>query len=141
MSITKDFSLALYTKFSSSNSLNTLLNGRLYKEMAPQTPQVYPYATYHLISGTHEWGFREDYENLTVQINLYSNKNSSSEIEDLFDALVLLFDWCTLAIPDQRFLFMRRESANLFRDEDEIFIYAVTYRIRFYTNTNFTPKV
>jgi hypothetical protein len=130
----KDLTTALMTKFTATwggdhNTLYNLTNGQMFKERALQeaTP---PYVVYHIISDVPEWNFCSDFEKVRIQFNLYSNEESSTEIENLYAALQSLFDWTTLTVTGWKHIWMKRELARLSRDpEDDDWFYTVDYEI------------
>ena len=130
----KNLSIALTTKFTETvgglhNSLYLLIPNKLYKERAKQTA-VLPYAVYHIVSDVPEWTFNTFFEKVRIQFDLYSDQESSSQVEDMYTALKALFDWCTLAITGNVHVYMRRELARLSRDPvDDCWAYQIDYEI------------
>ena len=117
-----------FTGTTGDGSLYAELGGRLHFSEAPQGT-VYPYCVYHLISDVPSWTFDADMENYLIQFNLYSEKNSSTEINTAFTALTTnLYDWCTLNIDGYSHIYMKREFSNLTRESD-IWNYFIQYRI------------
>jgi len=122
---------AIYELFNTlPNYFNEAVGGRLYKEMAP-TPVAYPYSTYHIISNIEEWNFYEEYNSVLVQFNVYSKLNSSVEVENISGYVKDLYNWCTLDMDG--FMYMRLENSNVFMDDDNIWIYALTFRVYYQT--------
>ena len=116
----------IWDKYDGS-ALESEINGMFFTE-APQG-QTYPYCVYHLISDVPSWTFDADMENYLIQFNLYSDKNSSTEINTAFTALTTnLYDWCTLNIDGYHHIYMKREFSNLTRESD-IWNYFVQYRL------------
>ena len=131
--MTKNLSLALYTKFNEQtggvyNDFHVKLVGKLFKEVAPQDA-TYPRATYHILTNTHEWSFKEDYSNVLVQFNIYTKDSSSSRAEDIAKACIDLYRWCQLTITDHDFVYMRDENSVLFQDSDGIWVYSIQFRV------------
>lgn len=130
----KNLKTAIYTKFTElivgvHNSFYNAVSGKLYFERAPANA-VLPYAVYHLISDVTTWNFSHDFEEVRIQVDLFSSSDSSSEVEDLYTALKALFDWCSLNITGSTCIYMRRENARLSRDpQDDNWTYNVDYQI------------
>jgi hypothetical protein len=131
----KTLSEALWNKFSAVdiNSVHTDLyiatKGQLYKERAKQNA-ILPYVVYHIISDVPEWNFCSDFEKVRIQFDLYSEANSSTEVEDLYAKLKSLFDWQTLTIVGWDHVYMKRELARLSRDPTEdVWTYNADYEI------------
>lgn len=122
---------SIYNKFKSNTgagSLYVLLDSHLHFTEAPQGTE-YPYGVYHLISDVPSWTFDADMENYLIQFNLYSEKNSSTEINTAFTALTGLYDWCNdLNTSGYSNIYMKREFSNLTRESD-IWNYFIQYRI------------
>lgn len=130
----KTLSEALWNRFNvTENAVHTTLytatNGQFYKERAKQNALL-PYVVYHIISDVPEWNFCSDFEKVRVQFDLYSENNSSTEVEDLYAKLKSLFDWQTLTIVGWDHVYMKRELARLSRDPvDDVWTYNVDYEI------------
>ena len=131
----RNLTTALLTKFNEltyegvHNSFWISVNGILRKERAEQK-DVPPYAVYHIISDVPSFTFSSEFETVRIQFDLYSLKESSSEIEDMYTNLKSLFDWCELTISGNTHLYMRRELARLSKDPtDDCWTYSVDYMI------------
>ena len=130
----KKLTTALMTKFNETdggvhNSLYTLVSGKMYKERAPQDAAP-PYIVYHIISDVPDWTFDTDFERVRIQFNLYSDEESSSEVEDIYAALRSVYEWKELTVEDWSHVYMRRELARLSKDpEDDMWVWAVDYEI------------
>jgi len=124
---------SLYNKFTGSTGAGSLyveLDGHLHFSEVPQGT-AYPYGVYHLISNVPSWIFGTDentMENYIIQFNLYSEKNSSTDINTAFLALTNLYDWCDLDTSGYSNIYMKRELSNLTKESD-IWNYFVQYRI------------
>jgi len=126
---------AIFSKFKTPTSdLYSRIGGRLFLGEAPQGAE-YPHVVYFLISGTTDWDFGAtmNFDEMVIQFNLFSNKNSASEVNNMYDNLKTLYDWCTLS-PGVGYtsIYMRREFSNLLRDTEEgVWMYSVQYRVLF----------
>lgn len=118
--------LGIYTKFSNDAALSGAVTGMYFIE-APQG-SVYPYIVYHKITGTPDWTFSEDMENVIIQFNIFDDHSSSTTINDIYTKLTALFDWCSLTITNWDSIYMKRELDNLTKEND-IWNYFVQYRL------------
>lgn len=125
---------SIYKKFTDSkgstgaDALYDKLTGGLHFSEASQGAE-YPYGVYHLISDVPSWTFDADMENYLIQFNLYSEKNSSTEVNTAFTALTNLYDWCkNLDTSGYSNIYMKREISNLTKESD-IWNYFIQYRI------------
>jgi hypothetical protein len=129
-----EISKAIYSKFNATvggihNSIYTSVGGRFYKGFAPSGTS-FPYITYDTISTTPDRTFTSFFEHERIQVNLWSNSESSLEVENMYTYLTSLYDWCSLTISGYTHLWMQREMARLQREEDEnfsIWHYVVDY--------------
>jgi len=132
----KELSTAIMTLFNAMsagvhNSFWDSVGGRLYKEQAPQNT-AFPYATYHIITVTPEAtiGGKNDSEDFVIQFNLFSNVPTSSlEVENMYTALRALFDWVNLELTSYYCNYFRWNWARQYQDPDQVWIYAVQYRV------------
>jgi hypothetical protein len=135
----RNLTTALMTYFNKTeggvhNSFWISITGKLRKEKAEQTDTL-PYAVYHIISDVPSWTFSSDFEDVRIQFDLYSQLESSSQIEDMYTNLKALFDWCSLTVTGSTHLYMRRESARLTKDpEDSVWHYSVDYTTKLELN-------
>ena len=106
-------------------SLSASLTG-LWNTQAPQDV-VFPYGVFQLISDVPDWTFTEDFEDILVQFNLFSETSDPVEMCDLFELLKTAFDFLDLSIANYETVSMIRENAILTRDD--YWQYNVTYRI------------
>jgi len=127
-----DLFAAIITHYSTDPLEASDLTG-LYNTQAPQDA-VFPYAVFTLISDVPEWTFSEDFENVLVQFNIFSNTSSPVEICALYEllkgdvALGTGFDFLDLPVTDYEIVSLIRENAILTRIEG-IWQYNVTYRM------------
>lgn len=130
----KNLTTAIYSKASGS-SFMTALGSRLYKGRAPQGT-TYPFAVFFVVSNTPQKTFSEDYENVIVQFSLFSSVSGTTEIENLYTYLKVLYDECSLTITGATLVWMKRNNA-VFLVEDhttptgtaQVFAYHVDYSI------------
>lgn len=101
------------------NSFYTAIGGRLYFKVAPQDTS-YPYSTFHIGPEVYDYMFKENFDNVIVQFNIYSTQKSSVEVGNATRYLKSLFDWCKLVVSDFTFLKMERiySTIDWFQEED-----------------------
>ena len=118
------------TKFNSltgglHNSLHIAVGGRLHNEGAPlNTPS--PFISLHEISDMYEYNFTDDFENVLIQFNIYSN--TIPELNTLFGYMKTLFDNCSLSVSGYSHVYMRREQSYKMK-RDDYYQRTVEYRI------------
>ena len=122
----KDLFKAIYTRFTATptTALYTALGGRLYNTGAP-VGSLLPLAVMSLITNISD----QLMEKCTVQISLFSDKASDTEIFALYDALIALYDNCDLPLlghPSN--LGMERGHSVLFKEEG-VWQYVVEYEV------------
>jgi len=128
----------IFRNFSSSSgatkkAIYTDLGGRLYLAAAPPGT-TFPYGTYHLISNSHEWQMRDDYENADIQFNLYVASEKATTIMNYYDDLNTAFDGKPLTCTGYDTVHCNRTLSHLSRFDDVIpgkavWQYAVEYEV------------
>ena len=109
-----------------ATSISNSLTG-LYNTEAPQDAE-FPYCVFQLISDVPDWTFTEDFENVLLQFNLFSDESSPAQICILFELLKTAFDFVDLPIDNYKTISLVRENSILTRLED-VWQYNSTYRI------------
>lgn len=130
----KNLTTAIYGKLAGS-TLFGYVQGRLYKNRAPEGAP-YPYLVYAVIVGDPEYTFSENYEDVTVQFDIFSKDASTTEIENIFTALTALFDNISFNPTAERVLEMQRQSYSLTSEEHyvttaeiQVYHYTVDYNV------------
>ncbi|MCK5601958.1 hypothetical protein KAR91_08820 [Candidatus Pacearchaeota archaeon] len=96
---------------------------------------VYPYAVFSMISNVADFTFEEDFEDVLIQFNLYSDTSSVEEISDLFEllkgdtSLGEGFDFKDLNITDYGAVSLVRQNATLIKEE-KIWGYSIVYEFK-----------
>ena len=80
-------------------------------------------------SDMNEYTFTTNFENVQYRFDLFSTDESMQEIGDMFTYCKALFDWCRLTIDNYTHLYMRREGANLIKDDRPAWQLTVNYMI------------
>jgi len=115
----------LYNKYLSNAALKAVITGFYFTE-APQDA-VMPYVVYHLVSNVADWTYTEDMENSLIQFSIFDDHSSSTTINDIYEKLTALFDWCVLTVEGYSHIYMKREFNILTRGND-IWEYVIQYR-------------
>ena len=115
----------LYNKYLSNAALKAAITGFYFTE-APQDA-VMPYVVYHLVSNVADWTYTEDMENSLIQFSIFDDHSSSTTINDIYEKLTALFDWCVLTVEGYSHIYMKREFNILTRGND-IWKYVIQYR-------------
>lgn len=131
----KDLFTAIYTKFATTpySSFYNAVTG-LFIETAPQNID-YPYATYHLVSNSHDYSWTSTFEEAAIDFNLISDSTAGVlEITQLYEKLKEVYDDCALSVTGYNHLRMRRENAwlNSFpttKPDRTLYQYTVQYNI------------
>ncbi|KKN57514.1 hypothetical protein LCGC14_0561310 [marine sediment metagenome] len=89
---------------------------------------VFPYATVSIVGGVADWTFTEDFEDVLIQFNLFSETPACTEVGAAFTALKVAFDKHDLTIVGYETVSFERGNANLIR-VDKKWQYIVTYMI------------
>jgi len=130
----KALSTAIVSKLTGS-TLNTYINGRLYKNKAPLKPE-FPYAVFSLISDVPDNVFAQKGETYLIQFDLFSIASGSTEIEDMYTNLKSLYDDCSLSPTGELVCGFERVNAILLTDDmvtppgaQTLWHYAVDYEV------------
>lgn len=112
----------------SGSALKNSLTGGLYNTLAPQDVS-FPYAVFQLISDVPDWTFTEDFEEIVIQFNIFSDQSSPVQVCALFELLKADFDFVDLTVVNHETVSVVREGGILTKDERDVWQYNVTYRI------------
>ena len=119
----------IYTKFNAANTFKTAVGSRLYTRYAPQGT-AFPYAVLDIVTGIGDWNFTQEFDDIDVQINLYSKSTSETEIGTLYSTLRALYDDCALTVVGYEHLFMQYDQYwSLSNPDENIRQYTVQYNI------------
>ncbi len=131
----KALTTALYSKFTAltagvHNDFYNDIGGRLYDTQADQDAPM-PYAVYLVVSDVPEYAFvNKPSEERQIQISLFSNASSSTEIKDMYTHCKALFDNASLTISGaSQLLIDRIGSDGPTKDEDGNWQLDIDYRI------------
>lgn len=116
-------------------TLNTAIGGRLYKIRAPQGVTA-PYIVFFVINDVYNPTFTEDIEEVLIQFSIFSEASGTTEIEDIYDKLKLVYDNQTFAPTGNTVWIMQRQNATLTSGEADVeagtgeyFQYDVDYEV------------
>lgn len=105
---------AVYNHFTSTSTgarkaIYTDVGGRFYLLEAPENP-TFPYITYQIIAASHEWNFNTDYEDITMQFNIFSDAVLPTSIMNMYGDLDTCFNNARLNTSGYSHLFMVRKG-------------------------------
>ena len=102
---------------------------KLYFTKAPDS-STYPYCVYTIVANTTWDKFAERGEEVLIQINAYSDKNSSTEVNTMRSAITDVFDDAKLDVSGYDTVSCVREFAFIDLDVDnKIWQYSIQYRV------------
>lgn len=116
----------IYNKYNASVDFKNSIIGLFYS-VAPQGT-LFPYVVYHLLTGTPNNTYTEKAENVIIEFLICSDKNSSSEIDTIYDYLDALYDDCALTVSGYNSIYVSRESFEGAEFEDGVWNKYVLYR-------------
>ncbi|MCK9597714.1 MAG: DUF3168 domain-containing protein [Sphaerochaeta sp.] len=130
----KELSTAIFSKLSGS-ALSAHIGNRLFKGRAPEGAE-YPYAVYIIVSNSPEKTFSEDFENTIIQFSLFSAASGSTEVEDMYEDLIALYDECAMTLTSSTLVWMKRTNATLMIEDHttpagtvQVWHYAVDFEV------------
>ena len=116
-------------------TLATAIGSRMYKNRAPQGV-VAPYIVFFVVSDVYTPTFSEDIEQVILQFSIFSEASGTTEIEDIYDKLKLVYDNQTFAPTGNTVWIMTRQNATLTSGEADVaagtgeyFQYDVDYEV------------
>ena len=112
----KELFTGIYSKYNGNEALKAAITGFYFTE-APQDAAM-PYVVYNLVSNVPDWTYTEDMENSLIQFSIFDDHSSSTTINDIYEKLTALFDWCVLTIEGYSHIYMKREFNILTRGND-----------------------
>lgn len=125
---------AIMTAFNADTTMKAaLVNGLHNIEVPQETP--YPYGTYELISSEPQRTFGDgEYEYDIIGFQLFSESDSTNEIDAMYNATDAVYDKGTLTITGFTFVSMLRIARDLTKDEDGVNIYTIDYEVIYKKN-------
>jgi len=128
----KNLSTGIMTLFNVTNSFNTAIGGRLFKQRVPAGTSL-PYATFKL-SPTQDDTFKDTITDVWILFSLFSGLSSTLEIENMHTYLKALFDDTQFTVTDNQVITMIYKSSELIdvpadveSGSEEIWQYDVDY--------------
>ena len=130
----KNLTTKIYSMISGT-TLATAIGSRMYKNRAPQGV-VAPYIVFFVVSDVYTPTFSEDIEQVIIQFSIFSEASGTTEIEDIYDKLKLVYDNQTFAPTGNTVWIMTRQNATLTSGEADVaagtgeyFQYDVDYEV------------
>jgi len=121
---------ALYARFETTTLHDKITE---FYNTEAREDAVFPYGTFSLPSNVPDWTFSENFEDVLIQVRLFSESSNAGEITEAFVALKAAFDFFDLVIAGHETISLVREPANLLRIEGR-WVYDITYRIKIQIN-------
>lgn len=125
---------SIVSKYIGNSALKTATPGGLHFSEAKQGTKM-PFSVYDIISLIPNYTFKENYEGATVQFAVYSDKSDCAEVNDIFDKLITVFDWCSLTITGYTSTYMQRTFSHIERNTDDpqlrYWQYVIQYELDF----------
>ncbi len=113
---------AIFTRWTAEMAGRALYNTEADSEAA------FPYSTVSIIAGVSDWTFTEEFEDILIQFNLFSDTPAMTEVGNIFEALKSAFDFHDLVIVGYETVSLERGNANLVR-VDQRWQWIITYRL------------
>lgn len=114
---------AIFTRWDAEMAARVLYNTEAIEEA------TFPYSVVSIITDNPDWTFTEDFEDVLIQFNLFSDDPVCTEIGATFAALKAAFDKYDLVISDGTTISLERGPANLIRTEG-VWQLNVSYKIK-----------
>ena len=124
----------IYEKLAGT-SLEGYIADRLYKGRSIESSE-YPFVEFAVVDGNPEYTMSENFEDVTIQFDIFSATNSADEVEDIFTALTDLYDNAVLTPTSETGIYMWRSNFNLISEEhtvrvatQQVWHYSIDYNI------------
>ena len=119
----------IFARYNAANSFKTACTGGLHLGTASQDASM-PYAVYQIVTGRPEYYFRNNFEVVHIQFDIYASTNAARQ--DLYTKLTARFDNCKPAVTGYDTLIMQRvlQIPSELGDEGRVYRYTVEYMIR-----------
>jgi len=116
---------AIKDKWDASGTLNS---NKLFFESAPQKTPM-PYVVYLQVTGIPDYTMNTRIEDDRLQFSIFSSKNSSVEVQDIYEKLIAVFDDVVLAIPGYDPVLFERAETVPTKTPEEAWQYNVEYHL------------
>ena len=122
-----DIGTAIMELFNADADLSAAVNA-LYLNKVPQITEL-PYAVFYVIDTTKFRLLQDDIETADVQFNLFAD--SASDVADILNKLLTVYDWSVLNMTSNSFISMRRVSVANVGFVDDVWQLAIFYEASF----------
>lgn len=121
------FKIGIYTKLSVS-AITNLVTG-VFDFKAPQGT-AYPFVCYWIVTDSQADTFGDWRDELLLQIDIFSNKGSASEIGTIAKAVAGVMDEATLTVSGYTNVFCQRGiTRTLYEDDNNVWHKIIEYRV------------
>lgn len=101
----------------------------MYSRWAPQNT-AFPYAVVNIVTGTGDWNFTQNFDDIDIQFSIFSKSTSETEIGNLLTYLRALYDDTALTVAGYTHLYMQYDQYwSLANPAENIRQYTVQYNI------------
>ena len=118
---------AVWSLYNNDAALKASLSGGFHNTEAEQKA-VMPFGVFQVISNTQRLTFSEDQEDFLLQIKVFSDKKSSSELNNMYTQIKRVFDFAVFTLSGYTSIYCKRAHA-IKTKTDERWQYTTTYRI------------
>ena len=121
------FKLGIYTKLNVA-AITDLVTG-IFDFKAPQGT-AYPYVCYWIVTDMRADTFKNWMDELLVQIDIFSNKGSASEVGTIAKAIAGVMDEAILVVSGYTNVFCQRGMTRiLYEDDNNVWHKVMEYRV------------
>ena len=128
MNAHEELKKAIYAKLTGAGDFNTAIGGRIYYGRADQ-PIQYPCAVYSFYADNYNFDSGNQWEEIFIQISIYSDESSSGTITTIESLLIDLLQDATLSFTNFIQLQFKRLSKRYLIDQDGVWNSIIEYRI------------
>ena len=124
---------AIYDHFKAIpySGLYANIGGRLYLNVSPQGA-TFPHCVYFIVSDYDALDYSDETEEISIQFNIFSEKNSAAEAGNLLEDLKSMFDGCDISVSGWHVLNFQRNFVipnNDFSQKPFVHGYSVEYDV------------
>ena len=118
---------AVRNLYNGDTTLNTTLSGGFHNTEVEQSAVV-PFGVFQMISNVQRLTFSEDQESFILQIKVFSDKKSSSELNGMYTQIKRVYDFAVLTLSGYTSIYCKRIHAIKTKIEER-WQYTMSYNI------------